>query len=226
VGDELPIETREGVKRLKIAGLFNEYMVGGLSVYMARPLAKELFQVEGVDAYVIRAVPERLNDVKAQLQAICEKHGVLLHSFAEISKIIDGMIRGIQGSLWAVLILGFVVAAFGVVNTLTMNVLEQTRELGLLRIVAMTRWQVRKTIFTQAAMIGGLGLVPGTASGLAVGYLIHLATMPATGHPVELKVVVDPSVIGGVIALLGDEVFDGSDASRLAEARQHLIGSV
>ena len=31
-------------------------------------------------------------------------------------------------------------------NTLTMNVLEQTRELGLLRIVAMTKRQVRRTI--------------------------------------------------------------------------------
>ena len=48
----------------------------------------------------------------------------------------------------------------------------------------------------------------------------------ATGHPVELKVVVDPSVIGGVIARVGDEVFDGSVASRLAEAKQYLIGSV
>jgi F-type H+-transporting ATPase subunit delta len=48
----------------------------------------------------------------------------------------------------------------------------------------------------------------------------------ATGHPVQLKVVVDPAVIGGVIARVGDEVFDGSVASRLAEARQYLIGSV
>ena len=48
----------------------------------------------------------------------------------------------------------------------------------------------------------------------------------ATGHPVELKVAVDPSVIGGVIARVGDEVFDGSLASRLAEAKQYLIGSV
>jgi F-type H+-transporting ATPase subunit delta len=48
----------------------------------------------------------------------------------------------------------------------------------------------------------------------------------ATGHPVELKVVVDPSVIGGAIARVGDEVFDGSVANRLAEAKQYLIGSV
>jgi F-type H+-transporting ATPase subunit delta len=48
----------------------------------------------------------------------------------------------------------------------------------------------------------------------------------ATGHPVELKIIVDPSVIGGTIARVGDEVFDGSVASRLAEAKQYLIGSV
>jgi F-type H+-transporting ATPase subunit delta len=48
----------------------------------------------------------------------------------------------------------------------------------------------------------------------------------ATGHPVELKIDVDPSVIGGIVARVGDEVFDGSLASRLAEAKQYLTGSV
>jgi F-type H+-transporting ATPase subunit delta len=52
------------------------------------------------------------------------------------------------------------------------------------------------------------------------------ALRKATGHPVELKVDVDSSVIGGVVARVGDEVFDGSVASRLTEARQYLIGSV
>ena len=48
--------------------------------------------------------------------------------------------------------LGFVVAAFGIANTLTMNVLEQTRELALLRVVAMTRRQVRRLVLAQAAI--------------------------------------------------------------------------
>jgi F-type H+-transporting ATPase subunit delta len=52
------------------------------------------------------------------------------------------------------------------------------------------------------------------------------ALAEATGRQVELKVVVDPSVIGGLVARVGDEVFDGSVASRLTEARQYLIGSV
>jgi F-type H+-transporting ATPase subunit delta len=51
------------------------------------------------------------------------------------------------------------------------------------------------------------------------------ALSEATGRKVDVKVVVDPSVIGGVVARVGDEVFDGSIANRLEDAKQAL-GSV
>jgi F-type H+-transporting ATPase subunit delta len=51
------------------------------------------------------------------------------------------------------------------------------------------------------------------------------ALSQATGRQVDVKVVVDPTVVGGVIARVGDEVFDGSIASRLEDAKQAL-GSV
>jgi putative ABC transport system permease protein len=99
---------------------------------------------------------------------------------------IDGMMSGVVGALWGMVALLLLVAAFGVANTLTMNVLEQTRELGLLRIIAMTRDQVRKTIFAQALMIGLLALIPGIAAGYGIAYLINLATLAVIGHPVRL----------------------------------------
>jgi F-type H+-transporting ATPase subunit delta len=48
------------------------------------------------------------------------------------------------------------------------------------------------------------------------------ALSKATGKNVEVKVVIDPSVIGGVLARVGDEVFDGTVRSRLEEARERL----
>jgi F-type H+-transporting ATPase subunit delta len=48
------------------------------------------------------------------------------------------------------------------------------------------------------------------------------ALSAATGREVEVKVVVDPSVIGGVVARVGDWIFDGSVRSRLDEAKHHL----
>jgi F-type H+-transporting ATPase subunit delta len=44
----------------------------------------------------------------------------------------------------------------------------------------------------------------------------------ATDSQVDVKVVVDPSVVGGVVARVGDLVFDGSIATRLEDAKQAL----
>ena len=44
----------------------------------------------------------------------------------------------------------------------------------------------------------------------------------ATGKKVELKVVVDPTILGGVIARVGDQVIDGSIKRRLEMARDQL----
>jgi F-type H+-transporting ATPase subunit delta len=42
----------------------------------------------------------------------------------------------------------------------------------------------------------------------------------ATGNQVEVRVVVDPSVIGGIVATVGDTVIDGSIAKRFDSVRQ------
>jgi F-type H+-transporting ATPase subunit delta len=51
---------------------------------------------------------------------------------------------------------------------------------------------------------------------------LEQALSAATGRTVEAKVVVDPTVIGGVIARVDDLVFDGSVAGRLEDAQRAL----
>jgi len=52
-----------------------------------------------------------------------------------------------------------------------------------------------------------------------------LATLTeAYGHGIHLNVVHDPAVLGGVSVQIGDELIDGTAASRLAEVRRKLAG--
>ncbi len=44
------------------------------------------------------------------------------------------------------------------------------------------------------------------------------------GHQVHLNVVIDPSVMGGISVQIGDELIDGTAASKLAEVRRKLAG--
>lgn len=187
VGDEITLDTKQGVHQFRIAAVTNDYQSGGLTIYIDRETAKQFFEIQGVDAYVIKADHERLQEVKHDLQELVDKHRLLLQSFSDIQHSIDAMMAGVVAGLWGMVVLGLVVAAFGVTNTLMMTVLEQTREFGLLRVVAMTRNQVRKTVFAQALVMGILALVPGVVAGVGVAYLIHLATEPVIGHPVKFE---------------------------------------
>jgi putative ABC transport system permease protein len=96
-------------------------------------------------------------------------------------------------------VLALVVAAFGVANTLMITVFEQTRELGLLRILAMTRMQVRKSILAQALTMGLVALIPGIAAGVGVAYLINWATYPVIGHVIPFQI--HPELLFGSAAV-------------------------
>jgi F-type H+-transporting ATPase subunit delta len=41
-----------------------------------------------------------------------------------------------------------------------------------------------------------------------------------TGHKVQPQVIVDPTLVGGIVAKVGDTIFDGSVAGRLKELRE------
>jgi putative ABC transport system permease protein len=187
VGDMIPLETNEGSTRLPIAGVTNEYIAGGLTLYMDAEVAKKLLSVEGTDVIVVKAKPNERATVEKELKLISKENGMMFQSYLDLIKIIRGKVNGATAGLWAMLALGAVIAALGLINTLAMNILEQTREIGMLRVVAMTRWQIRKMILAQALLMGIIGIVPGVVTSIWVAYTINLSTMPVTGHDVKFN---------------------------------------
>jgi putative ABC transport system permease protein len=187
VGDEIRLETPNGPTPLKVVGIANDYVAAGLTVYLNRPKAEELLNVEGANLAIVDAEPGKAKLVEKELRAICDSEGLLLHSQTELLKIVRAKVDGIVGGLWAVLGLCSLIAAFGLINTLTMNILEQTGEIGMLRAVAMTRGQVRKMILSQAVFMGLIGLVPGVLAGLLIAYLLAMSVLPTTGHAITFQ---------------------------------------
>lgn len=53
---------------------------------------------------------------------------------------------------------------------------------------------------------------------------LRRALEQATGRSLDLQVVVDPTVVGGVRARIGDTVIDGSIAKRLDDVRARMAG--
>jgi putative ABC transport system permease protein len=216
VGDDIRLE---GLKKpLRVAATATVYVVGGMVVYMEGETARRLLNVDGVDVYIVNALPGMREKVYEQVKASCDDRGLLLQSFAELLERIDNMTKGVIGGLWGLLVLCLVVGAFAVANTLTMNVLEQTRELALLRVVAMTRWQVRKSILAQALTIGAIGLLTGTIGGLAGAYVMNICYAQLLGHAPQLSLhpsLVATCVLAGFIVILAAAWIPAERAARL-----------
>lgn len=64
-----------------------------------------------------------------------------------------------------------------------------------------------------------------TAAELPAGYFAELekTLREITGRDITLVRKVDPSLVGGVVARVGDQVFDGSLKNRLAELKTELL---
>ena len=118
--------------------------------------------------------------------------------------------------LIAILALSEIIAILGIINTLALSVYERTRELGLLRVVGMSRRQVRRMIRWESVVIAVLGGIVGLALGMLWGWAFARA-LEEQGITVfripwlEVLLFVGGSMLAGVLAA----VFPAWRASRL-----------
>lgn len=84
---------------------------------------------------------------------------------------------------------------------------------------------IARALLAQGAAVSGREVAEvRSAVALSEDQKIRLATSlkAATGKDVDVKVILDPSVLGGVVTTIGDTVIDGSVRSRLAQVKTHI----
>lgn len=75
--------------------------------------------------------------------------------------------------IYALLGLSVVIAILGIVNTLGLSIIERTREIGLLRAIAMKRRDVRRMITLESVLIALFGAVVGLILGVIFGAVLQ-----------------------------------------------------
>jgi len=103
------------------------------------------------------------------------------------------------------------VAILGIVNTLTVSILDRRRELGVIRAVGGLRGQVRRTIWMEAIAISVIGVALGLALGaINLYYLLEISRRDIGGmvvdyaYPVPIALVIIPTMlVAAFVSALG-----------------------
>ncbi len=115
-----------------------------------------------------------------------------------------GTMRLMLGGIGGVALL---VAAFGVANTMTMAILERTKEIGLMKAIGATDRDVMTIFLTEAALVGFSGGVAGVGLSLFVQNVVNtaLANVPQDQGGITF-LPIDPSQIQGNLFVIPSEL--------------------
>jgi putative ABC transport system permease protein len=148
---------------------------GGQTVGMS---LQTIEQVYGVTADSDLAVKASSDEARPELESAVEKiverdyPNLTVLSNEELKSQVEEQLNQTFGIFNALVGVAIFVSLFGVINTLAMSVIERTREIGVLRALGSTRWQIRRTIAAESLVIALIGAAMGIVIGAGLGYAL------------------------------------------------------
>ncbi len=211
-----------GLLDLRIAGIVERSIPGrsGESMLVGWSDATTSLGVAGADVFALRFASGAPATARDALRASAAQLALEVVPLDRIEGAISDALGRIFGLFDALAAVAVLIAALGIVNTLTMNVVERVREIGILRAAGMTRDQVWRSVVVEAGVLGLAGALLGIVLGLVVGGLMVILAGGrldvASGMP--WPIIGLALVLGVVVAMLA-AAYPARLASRLSIVR-------
>lgn len=202
-GDVIRIETNRGRRAFRVAAVVVDFSAQGNAITLTRDDVHRYFGKRRVTTITIDVQPGV--SVQAVKDAIEERYGDREHVTVETSVDFRERVEGLMNQSFALLnaLVGIAVfvSALGVINTLLMNILERTRELGMLRSLGMTRRQVAKMVLAESAAMGLIGGALGVIFGLLLSHVLVRGVNTIAGYRLRYLFTATPVALSLIIAL-------------------------
>ncbi len=185
IGDKVILSMADGKGEVvyaafKVQGIYNTNndMFDGLQVFVLKSELQQLLKTP--QNYVTEIAISMENDdltqtAKSEIEDLLNKEinskEIIVQDWKEIDPSLDLMIQTMDTFAWFFIIIILIALAFGIINTMTMVVMERTQELGMLMAIGMNKKRIFSMILWETVFLSLVGAVFGlTISALVIGY--------------------------------------------------------
>ncbi|MEI6887582.1 MAG: FtsX-like permease family protein, partial [bacterium] len=205
-------DTRENQKQTtlsdtyKIVGVINDGLPSP-SIYVPMSDIKPI----GLNSYNNLKVVASSKEIVNTLRKEIETGGYSTTSVLDVIAQIDSVFQTVKVVLLMLGLMALLVSAVGMFNTLTVSLLERTREVGLLKTMGMGKREIRDLFLIESISIGlygGLsGLIFGFVFGKLVSFVLSALAVVHISDPFELtriptELVIFVAIISFVVGML------------------------
>lgn len=184
---ELVIKNNNGIKipemakKLKVVGIIDKHFDDGKKLVLS---AKDVAELKGYSSiqkdYMgnkgyddIKIAAKGVSDVEPLTETI-KNLGYYSTSSIEMAKNVEETLNGVNTAFAVLGVIVLVVAAIGIVNTMSMAVLERTRSIGVMKSLGANSNAIRTIFLVQSSLIGLIGGLVGTGLGLGINAIAQM----------------------------------------------------
>jgi putative ABC transport system permease protein len=176
-----------GSRRLRVAAVYNSAGLALPGVLMSVSDYARAFQPAGADTVFINAAPGvSVAASRAAVDTATASDPLLVVStVADYKANLASRVNQILTLFGALLGLAVLIALLGISNTLSLSVIERTRESALMRALGLTRGQLRRMLLTEALLMAALAVMLGAGLGVTFGVvMVHGFILSTSGQGV------------------------------------------
>jgi len=187
VGDTVDLMTPAGMQSYKVVGIGSDYLnAKTATAYLSQAnIATDFDRTEDIFLQINLKPGVDPAPIEAAFKAkLADYPQFTLYNGKEY---VAENTQLLNAAFIVVILMGIFLAVpslLAMINTLTIGVLERTREIGMLRAVGALRKQISRMVLIEALILSGIGTAIGLLAGLYLGYL-SLQAFANLGFPAD-----------------------------------------
>jgi putative ABC transport system permease protein len=188
------VPANDGTDEINEIIIEKDYVVRGITaeegVLNALMMMPELRNYVGIEEYERAQVRVSTNEFLESVEAELIEEGYRVTALSKTVEQASQIFQGIQATLAVFGGIALVVSAIGMFNTMTVTLLERTKEIGIMRTIGASPKDIKWLFVSESIIVGFLGglsgIIMGVVFGATINILLNFVASQFGGQSVQL----------------------------------------